>query len=86
MSPRIRRAVDTAGVAGGIARGAVFATLGVFAVRAAIDYEPDKAKGVDDTLRSFTETPMGPWLLACVAVGLVLFGAFSCAMARWRKV
>ncbi|MFF1674983.1 DUF1206 domain-containing protein [Streptomyces sp. NPDC058256] len=86
MSPRTRRAVDTAGVAGGVARGAVFAALGAFAVRAAVDYEPDKAKGVDDTLRSFTETPMGPWLLACVAVGLALFGAFSCAMARWRKV
>ncbi|WP_326718541.1 DUF1206 domain-containing protein [Streptomyces sp. NBC_00243] len=86
MAPRTRRAVDTAGVAGGLARGAVFAAVGAFAVRAAVDYEPDKAKGVDDTLRSFTETPMGPWLLAFVAVGLALFGAFSCAMARWRKV
>ncbi|MFE6489231.1 DUF1206 domain-containing protein, partial [Streptomyces sp. NPDC057757] len=66
--------------------GAVFAAAGVFAVRAAIDYEPDKAKGMDDTLRSFTETPVGPWLLAVVAAGLVLFGLFSWAMARWRKV
>ncbi|MFI6335533.1 DUF1206 domain-containing protein [Streptomyces sp. NPDC050535] len=86
MSQRARRAVDVAGVAGGVARGAVFAAAGVFAVRAAIDYEPDKAKGMDDTLRSFTETPMGPWLLGLVAAGLVLFGAFSWAMARWRKV
>ncbi|MFF3611728.1 DUF1206 domain-containing protein [Streptomyces sp. NPDC002580] len=86
MSRRVRRAVDTAGVGGGAARGAVFAAAGAFAVRAAVDYEPDKAKGMDDTLRSFATTPMGPWLLVCVAVGLVLFGLFSFAMARWRRV
>jgi hypothetical protein len=86
MSRRVRRAVDTAGVGGGAARGAVFAAAGAFAVRAAVDYEPDKAKGMDDTLRAFAATPMGPWLLVCVAVGLVLFGLFSFAMARWRRV
>jgi hypothetical protein len=86
MSRRTRRLVDVTGVGGGVARGLVFATAGVFAVRAAIEYEPDKAKGLDDTLRSFAESPVGPVLLACVAFGLVLFGLFSFAMARWRKV
>ncbi|MGV9573181.1 DUF1206 domain-containing protein, partial [Streptomyces nigra] len=46
----------------------------------------DRAKGLDDTLRSLAETPLGPWLLVCVAVGLVLFGLFSFALARWRRV
>jgi hypothetical protein len=86
MSRRVRRLADTAGVAGGAARGLVFAAAGAFALRAAVDYQPGKAKGVDDTLRSFTETPMGPWLLAGVAVGLVLFGVFSFVMARWRRL
>jgi uncharacterized membrane protein YidH (DUF202 family) len=86
MSHRARRLVDVTGVAGGAARGLVFAVAGVFAVRAAIDYAPDRAKGLDDTLRSLAETPLGPWLLACVAAGLVLFGVFSFAMARWRRV
>lgn len=86
MSPRVRRLVDVTGVVGGGARGLVFAAAGAFAVRAAVDYEPDKAKGLDDTLRSFAGTPVGPGLLACVAAGLVLFGVFSFAMARWRKV
>lgn len=86
MSRRTRRAVDVTGVGGGLARGLVFAAAGVFAVRAAIDYEPDKVKGLDDTLRSFADTPAGPALLACVAAGLVLFGLFSFAMARWRRV
>jgi hypothetical protein len=86
MSRRARRGIDVTGVGGGLARGLVFAAAGVFAVRAAIDYEPDKAKGLDDTLRSFADTPAGPVLLACVAAGLVLFGLFSFAMARWRRV
>lgn len=41
---------------------------------------------MDDTLKTFTQTPAGPWLLIAVAIGLVLFGVFSWAMARWRKV
>ncbi|WP_329331995.1 DUF1206 domain-containing protein [Streptomyces sp. NBC_00663] len=86
MSPGARRLVDITGVSGGAARGLIFATAGAFAVRAAVDYEPDKVKGLDDTLRSFADTPLGPWLLACVAAGLVLFGLFSFAMARWRRV
>ncbi|MET9972531.1 DUF1206 domain-containing protein, partial [Streptomyces sp. NPDC006356] len=55
-------------------------------VRAAVDYEPERAKELDDTLRTFADTPLGPWLLACVTAGLVLFGVFSFAMARWRRV
>jgi hypothetical protein len=86
LSPRARRLVDVTGVGGGVARGLVFAAAGAFAVRAAVDYRPDQAKGLDDTLRSFAETPLGPWLLVCVAAGLVLFGVFSFALARWRRV
>lgn len=86
MSARTRLLVDVTGVGGGAARGLVFAAAGCFAVRAAIDYEPDRAKGLDDTIRSFAHTPAGPWLLVCVAAGLVLFGLFSFAMARWRRV
>ncbi|MFI6655137.1 DUF1206 domain-containing protein [Streptomyces sp. NPDC050523] len=86
MSPWSRRLVDITGVGGGVARGLVFIAAGAFAVRAAVDYRPDRAKGMDDTLRSFAHTPLGPWLLACVAAGLVLFGLFSIALARWRRV
>ncbi|MFD7817190.1 DUF1206 domain-containing protein [Streptomyces sp. NPDC059785] len=86
MSRPVRRAVDVTGVGGGVARGVLFAVAGAFAVQAAVDYEPGKAKGMDDTLRSFSETPAGPWLLVLIAAGLVLFGLFSFAMARWRRV
>jgi hypothetical protein len=81
-----RRVVEWLGRAGGIARGAVFITAGVFLVVAAVDAQPGQAKGVDSALRSLAATPAGPWLLAVVAVGLIMFGLFSGCEARWRKV
>lgn len=86
MPDPVRKAVEVLGTVGGICRGAVFATAGGFVVHAALSYDPSAARGVDETLRSFAGTPAGPWLLVAVAVGLVLFGVFSWAMAMWRRV
>ncbi|MET8816284.1 DUF1206 domain-containing protein [Streptomyces sp. NPDC004549] len=86
MSPMVRRIVEILGVGGGAARGIVFGVAGVFALIAAVQHEPGKAKGMDDTLRSFRDLPAGPWLLALIALGLAAFGAFSWCNARWREV
>ncbi|MER7838152.1 DUF1206 domain-containing protein [Streptomyces sp. NPDC096040] len=86
MSQRTRKFVAFFGMFGGTARGIVFATAGCFAIAAAVRHEPGEAKGMDDTLRTFADTPAGPWLLALIAVGLMAFGVFSCANARWRNV
>jgi Domain of Unknown Function (DUF1206) len=85
MTPRLRRLVVALGQGGGIARGTVFAAAGVFLMVAALDASPGKAKGLDATLRALATTPAGPWLLVIVAAGLITFGAFSCAEARWRR-
>jgi hypothetical protein len=86
MGRRVRQVVTALGVGGGAARGAVFAGVGVFALVAAVRFDPQRAKGMDATLRTFAHTPAGPWLLVAVAVGLVLFGGFSFASARWRRL
>ncbi|WP_425825098.1 DUF1206 domain-containing protein [Streptomyces fractus] len=86
MSPAVERCVDVLGTVGGTARGCVFAAAGMFLVVAAARHSPDEAKGLDDTLRSFSHTPAGPWLLAVVAAGLAVFGVFSWAEARWRRL
>jgi Domain of Unknown Function (DUF1206) len=82
---RTRQVVEWLGRIGGIARGIVFITAGVFLVVAAVDSQPQQAKGVDSSLRELAATPAGPWLLALVAVGLIMFGLFSCCEARWRR-
>ncbi|MCT9082502.1 DUF1206 domain-containing protein [Streptomyces fulvoviolaceus] len=86
MSHRTKQVVTALGVGGGVARGVVFAAAGIFILVAAVRFDPDEAKGVDATLRSFTQTPVGPWLLVAVAIGLILFGVFSFASARWRRL
>ncbi|MFJ6897347.1 DUF1206 domain-containing protein [Streptomyces hokutonensis] len=86
MSRGSKQVVTALGVGGGVARGVVFAAAGVFILVAAVRYDPHEAKGVDATLRSFAQTPVGPWLLVVVGIGLVLFGIFSFASARWRHL
>lgn len=82
---RLRRAVDVLGVAGGLARGLVFAVAGGFVVLAAVRHDPDETKGLDESLRTLATAPAGPWLLAAVATGLALYGLFLFAPARWHK-
>jgi hypothetical protein len=72
-------------MAGNIARGVVFAGLGAFMADAAVRFDPGAAKGMDATLRSFAHTPLGPWLLVVVAIGLALYGAYSMCEARWHR-
>ena len=85
-SPRTRKVVTRLGQIGGIARGFVFGTIGVFLVIAAKDANPRQAKGIDSALRALAHTPLGPWLLVIVALGLMTFGVYSWCEARWRAV
>jgi Domain of Unknown Function (DUF1206) len=86
LGKRMRRVVEWLGRVGGIARGIVFITSGVFLVIAAVRAQPGEAKGIDSSLRALAATPGGPWLLVLVALGLVMFGLFSCCESRWRRV
>ena len=83
---RTRRIVAWLGKFGGIARGVVFITAGIFLVVAAVEAKPQQAKGVDSSLRALASTPLGPWLLVLVAIGLIMFGLFSCCQAKWRRL
>ena len=85
MSQRARRVVEVLGVIGTTARGVVFALAGVFVVQAAIDYNPAKAGGLDRALGSLRDTRAGPILLLVVALGLIAFGIYGFAEARWRR-
>jgi hypothetical protein len=83
---RTRSLVEKLGMLGGVARGAVIALAGVSLVIAAARFSPSKAEGIDGALRAFAHTPLGPFLLILVALGLVAFGLFSWCEARWRRV
>ncbi|MGW0393478.1 DUF1206 domain-containing protein [Streptomyces sp. NPDC003042] len=85
MSAPTRRVVAVLGIIGGMACGVIAAVAGLFILLAAVQFEPNQAKGLDATLRSFAATPAGPVLLIAAAVGLLLFGLYSFCEARWRK-
>jgi hypothetical protein len=40
----------------------------------------------DSALRTLASTPLGPWLLVPVAIGLVMFGLFSPGQAKWQRL
>jgi hypothetical protein len=86
MSPAVRRAFTALGVFGHCARAVVFALIGYGLIRAAIDYDPHKAVGLDGALRKLADASYGPWLLGLVAAGLIGFAAYSVADARYRRV
>jgi hypothetical protein len=86
MSSRTAKAVKTLGLVGYTARGVVFCVAGGFLVDAAVTFSPQKAQGIDGSLLKLATTPLGPGLLVAVALGLVVFGVYSCCEARWREV
>jgi hypothetical protein len=86
MSDPVRRAYTALGVAGHCARGIVFALIGYGLIKAALDYDAKKAIGLDGALRKLAHASYGPLLLGIVALGLVMFAAYSIADARYRKV
>jgi hypothetical protein len=86
MSPAARKATAFLGLVGSIARGIVVGMVGVLLITAAVQFDPKDARGVDGALRTLRDTPVGPWLLVAVALGLIMFGLFGFCEARWRKL
>lgn len=86
MSPRIRRWVEWIGTVGHLARMVVFCLVGIFLIRAAIDFNPNKAVGLDGALAKVDHASYGPFLLGLVAAGLIAFGAYSLSDARYRRI
>lgn len=86
MGPRMREAFTAVGVFGHLARMVIFAMIGYFLIKAAIDYSPNKAVGLDGALAVLGNSAYGPVLLAIVSAGLVGFGTYSLLDARYRKV
>jgi len=81
-----RRGIVRLGVVGLCARAVVFTLIGVFLIRAALAYDPDAAVGLDGALAALAGTAAGPALLGLVAAGLLAYGAFCFAQARYGRI
>jgi hypothetical protein len=55
-------------------------------VIAAQRHNPGDAQGLGGALRQMEQQPFGRPLLALVALGLIAYGVYSVASARYRRV
>ena len=86
MNRGIERAFTALGVIGHLARMVVFGLIGYGLVKAAINYNPRNAIGLDGALSQVSQYSYGPFLLGIVATGLIGFALYSIADARYRKI
>jgi hypothetical protein len=86
MGSLTRRWIKWIGTFGYLARMVVFCLVGVFLIKAAVDYNPDKAVGLDGALAKVDHASYGPFLLGLVAAGLIAFGTYSLSDARYRRI
>jgi hypothetical protein len=86
MGQGVRRAYTALGVFGLVARAVIFALIGYGLIKAAVDFNPKAAIGLDGALRQLADAAYGPALLGIVAVGLAGFAIYSMADARYRKI
>jgi hypothetical protein len=64
----------------------LFVMIGVFLVRAAWQYDPKEAIGIDEALAKLAHQPHGAVWLGAAAVGLFAYGVFSVLSARYREI
>ena len=69
-----------------LARFVVFVLIGAFFVKAAYQYDPKEAIGLDGALRKVADASYGPVLLGIVAGGLLCYALFCFVEARYRRV
>lgn len=76
-------AVEVFGVVGWVARAAVLGLVGVFVVRAALTFDPDDARSLDQMLSETAATSIGAALVVAAGVGLAIYGVFC--LLTWRR-
>jgi hypothetical protein len=86
MSERFEQVFTRIGQVGHLARAVVFALMGFFVLKAAIDYDPKQAIGLDGALAKLAHAPLGPLALGATALGLLAFGLYSALDTRYRKI
>lgn len=86
MSTRNKEWIVGLGRFGLAARGIVFGVIGFFLIIAALQRNPDQAKGLGGALQELSGQAYGQILLGIVAVGLVAYGIYSLAEARYRRM
>jgi hypothetical protein len=68
------------------ARGVVFAMIGVFLLRAGMQQDSGEAGGIAQSLQALGSASYGKLVLGAVALGLMAYGVYQLATARYRRM
>lgn len=83
---RLRAPLDVLGILGLLARGAMFALIGVYLIRAALRRHAQYAVGIAGALGTFRQQPYGAWILGTVAAGLMAYGLWQIVKEPYRRL
>ncbi len=86
LQPTHQEWVERLARVGYAAHGVTLGLIGAFLVGAAVQAQPDEARGLGGALSTLAAQPEGPWLLGLVAAGLVAYGLFMFVQVRYRHV
>jgi hypothetical protein len=86
MSSAVKKWGGVVGVVGHVARFVVFTLIGVFAIKAASDYNPKDAVGLDGALQKLAHQSYGSYLLGLTAAGLIAYAIYCFFDARYRDL
>ena len=86
VGPISYRMIVVLGRIGWIGRAGMMAVIGFFLCRAAWQFDPDEAKGLDGSLRQAAGSTGGTILVIVVGAGLLVYGVFCVISAPRRRL
>jgi hypothetical protein len=84
--PPAKRGVELVGTVGYAAKGMALAVMGVLFTTAAFTQDPQQAGGLDAALTTLAGLPFGVLLLILVGIGLIAYGVYCFARAKYAKL
>jgi hypothetical protein len=86
MGDAEKRWVIYAGRVGTAARAIAIGVAGVFLLLAVYQSDPSETRGLGAALETVQDQPLGSYMLGAIAFGLLVYGAFMFAIARYRRI
>jgi hypothetical protein len=80
------RWITYAGRVGTTARALAIGVAGAFLLLAAYQSDPSETRGLGEALETLQRQPLGSYMLATIAAGLIVYGVFMFAVARLRHI
>jgi len=86
LNSSTKKCVTVTGRVGYFARGIVYTIVGGFFIVAALYSNPSEAGGLQKALKTIVQQPFGPYLIATVGVGFIMFGLYCALEAKYRDI